>query len=207
MPNLEMLRTAMSTPRVAVGLLLLLLGACSAVGVLPCEVHPTCEACTKDPPCGWCSGKHLRIVDNALVPVAVAHCTEGTAEGPLSNYCEAFEFTGCPEPSGGPCGRHKSCGPCVAAETCGWCEDTQSCTASCGTCAMYHPDFCPGPWNCSKHTQAYNCLRSPHCGYCAETQRCEASRGACAHWHTIEHESPLNLPKPTTTPEPSTGPQ
>ena len=65
---------------------------------LACEAHPDCASCTSDPPCGWCSGRHFRLEDETMVKVETAHCTEGTANGPITQFCENFQFSACATP-------------------------------------------------------------------------------------------------------------
>lgn len=65
---------------------------------LACEAHPDCASCTSDPPCGWCSGRHFRLENETMVKVETAHCTEGTANGPITQFCENFQFSACATP-------------------------------------------------------------------------------------------------------------
>ena len=90
---------------------------------------------------------------------------------------------------------YQSCGECVADELCGWCEDTQTCTATCGGCAFYHTELCPGKVDCAGYTRAFNCLRDHHCGYCEDDSTCRdgdrdgPNAGACSAWHTLSSYS------------------
>ena len=69
------------------------------------------------------------------------------------------------------------------------------CTATCGGCAFYHTELCPGKVDCGGYTRAFNCLRDHHCGYCEDDSTCRdgdrdgPNAGVCSAWHTLSSYS------------------
>jgi len=72
-----------------------------------CSKLQSCDSCTANPLCGWCSMTQA--------------CVEEDEKGPLSGSCTFYDFKTCPGSK--ECNSYKHCNSCIQDIACGWCND------------------------------------------------------------------------------------
>jgi exonuclease III len=77
-----------------------------------CAVKKSCDSCTLDPKCGWCSSTN-RCQDVAFDGTSLQNCTGGSFQ---KLFCSSNQ-----------CSQHLTCNSCMADPKCGFCRSTGKC--------------------------------------------------------------------------------
>ncbi len=113
-----------------------------------CRSHNSCDGCTADPNCSWCSGGAVPTFDNE--PLRTSFCVYGKIND-LTHHCLAWHNVTCPGTSEArfkmwqikkyfnsliihliDCQKFNSCDTCVQNQntevrSCGWCGSSSKC--------------------------------------------------------------------------------
>ena len=95
-----------------------------------CKNLKTCNGCTYNSNCVWCS--------------SISTCVAGDNEGPFGLECSSWEYSYCLFSA---CSRYDTCSSCLGTQKCGWCEHGRDCVDSVESCipTFYYEtgDKCP----------------------------------------------------------------
>jgi hypothetical protein len=89
-----------------------------------CRSYDSCDGCTVDPDCSWCSGGAVATFDSE--PLRTSFCVYGKIND-LTHHCLAWHNVTCPD-----CQQFNSCAVCVEnshpqEQSCGWCSSSNKC--------------------------------------------------------------------------------
>eukprot|EP00029_Vermamoeba_vermiformis_P006926 TRINITY_DN2850_c0_g1_i1.p1 TRINITY_DN2850_c0_g1~~TRINITY_DN2850_c0_g1_i1.p1 ORF type:complete len:445 (-),score=-3.38 TRINITY_DN2850_c0_g1_i1:57-1391(-) len=89
-----------------------------------CRSYDSCDGCSVDPDCSWCSGGAVPTFDNE--PLRTSFCVYGKINE-FTHHCLAWHNVTCPD-----CQKFNSCNTCVdnlkpEVQSCGWCCSSSKC--------------------------------------------------------------------------------
>jgi hypothetical protein len=120
-----------------------------------CGDFVTCDDCTINSHCIWCSSNK--------------QCMTGDESGPFKGECSQYEYNTCMIEG---CEQHKDCSTCISYSECGWCSQGNYCfsgspsnTKECSAEYFYHEDGTHNTCSEEKKSEAKNSAVDAYINY------------------------------------------